>query len=200
MRGEDPDLVNDVADQVGDILVKVDGVVGKLKAGGETPNEMGLVIDRARAQHVGVNPQMIAGLVGYALRGASLPRFQADGREVPVRVRFREEDRESIRELESFEVPIGDGSFVPLSALTDTQVLPENRVIFRRDKMVGFTVTLELEEDREEETRAKLLAMQSAMDLRKVFPSAVTLVRPRTTTIYPASCMQHSSRSSSSTC
>ncbi|MDH3627740.1 MAG: efflux RND transporter permease subunit [Acidobacteriota bacterium] len=165
VRGEDPDLVNDVADQVADVLVNVDGVVGRLKAGGDAPSELGLIIDRERAQHVGVNPQVIAGLVGYTLRGTSLPRFQAEGREVPVRVRFQESDRESLTELASFQVPTNDGGFLPLSALTESRVLPETRTIFRRNKMVGYTVTLELEEGREEEVRETLVAMQAAMDL-----------------------------------
>ena len=44
---------------------------------------------RERARRYGVNPQVVAGVVGYALRGMPLPEFHSDGKEIPVRVRFR---------------------------------------------------------------------------------------------------------------
>ena len=52
-------------------------------------------------------------LVGYALRGQPLNRFFAEGKDIPVRIRFREEDRESLDQLKGFYVPTGNGSFVP---------------------------------------------------------------------------------------
>jgi hypothetical protein len=38
-------------------------------------------------------------LIGYALRGTSLPRFNYEGREIPVRIRFQESDRDSLAAL-----------------------------------------------------------------------------------------------------
>ena len=59
------------------------------KTANETPNELGLVIDREKAQHLGVNPQVVAGVVGYALRGSALPDYRAeDGREIPIESRI----------------------------------------------------------------------------------------------------------------
>ena len=165
VRGEDPQQVAKVTDDLTEVFLKVDGVLGRRKAGGETPNELGLVINREKAQHLNVNPQVVAGVVGYALRGQALPKFQADGREVPVRVRFKEEDRQSLTELESFQVPTMDGGSLPLSALTDTTVLPDATTIVRRDKMVGRSITLELEEGKEAETRLRLAQLQAGIDL-----------------------------------
>jgi HAE1 family hydrophobic/amphiphilic exporter-1 len=108
---------------------------------------------------------VIAGVVGYALRGQALPRFHAEGREVPVRVRFAEEDRESLTELNSFQIPTQDGGALPLSALTTARMLPESTVIVRRDKMIGRTITYELEEGKEDETRARLAMLQANIDL-----------------------------------
>ena len=165
VRGEDPDKVAKVVDDLVPLFMQVEGVLGRKKTAGQTPNEIGLVVDREKAQHLDVNPQVIAGVVGYALRGQALPKFQADGREVPVRVRFAEEDRESLTELNSFLVPARDGSLLPLSALTDARILPATTVIVRRDKMVGRSITLELEEGQEEDTRRRLAMLQENIDL-----------------------------------
>ena len=147
------------------MFTQVEGVVGRRKAGADRPNELGLVVDRDKAQHLGVNPQIIAGVVGYALRGQALPKFQAEGREVPVRVRFREQDRESLTELANFHVPTNSGELLPLSAITKTEVLPTVPYIVRRNKIVGRSITLELESGKEEETRQRLAMLQAGIDL-----------------------------------
>ena len=63
------------------------------------------MIDRERAQQQGVNPQVVAGVVGYALRGQELSRYRTGGKEIPVRVRFQEEDRETLRQLKELLRP-----------------------------------------------------------------------------------------------
>ena len=75
----------------------------------DTPNEMALVVDPERANSIGVNPTTLAGLVGSALRGSTLPRFQNEGRQIPVRVRFSQEDRAELADLNNFLVPTEDG-------------------------------------------------------------------------------------------
>ena len=108
---------------------------------------------------------MIAGVVGLALRGNSLPKFYRDGKEIPVRIRFQEKDRESLTELADFMVPTDTGEFMPLSALTDAKFMDPPGTIVRRDKRMARTITLELEEDDVEETRARLDALTQAIDL-----------------------------------
>ena len=72
-------------------LVNVDGVLGRKDSTEQTPNELALVVNRERAQQYDVNPEVVAGVVGYALRGTPLPKYRApDGREIPVRVRQAE--------------------------------------------------------------------------------------------------------------
>jgi HAE1 family hydrophobic/amphiphilic exporter-1 len=163
--GEDYRVLDRVAEELGKMLLRVDGVIGMRRASDQAPNELGLVLDRERAQRYGVNPQVVAGVVGFALRGMALPRYIHEGREVPVRVRFEEGDRESLGDLSSFWVPAGEGAFLPIDALTDVQMLASPQYILRRDKKTSRTVTLELEEDREEETRERIEAILAGVDL-----------------------------------
>jgi HAE1 family hydrophobic/amphiphilic exporter-1 len=85
--------------------------------------------------------------------------------EIPVRVRFREEDRESLTELADFPVPTEAGGVLPLSALVETKVMPAPPSIIRHNKRVSSTITLELEEGTEEETQKRLALIKASIDL-----------------------------------
>jgi len=62
-------------------------------------------------------------------------------------------------------VPAGDGGFVPLSSVTDVSFLTGAQRIYRQDKRTTRNITLELEEGRENEARAHIVALQQQLDL-----------------------------------
>ncbi|MFW6175590.1 MAG: efflux RND transporter permease subunit, partial [Acidobacteriota bacterium] len=163
--GDDPLRLEEVALGLEELFREVPGVLGVKRSEEATPSELALTIDRERAQRLGVSPEVLAAVVGYALRGETLPRFQRDGREVPVRVRFREEDRRGLSQLRTFAVPTAGGGLVPLGSLTRVEETEAPRSIQRRDRRISRTVTLELEEGREEAARERLQALAGGVDL-----------------------------------
>ncbi|MCZ6832886.1 MAG: efflux RND transporter permease subunit [Acidobacteria bacterium] len=171
LQGEDSELLEQTASNLEDVLARVDGVLGVQRNQERTPNEIGLVIDRERSRQYNVNPRVVAGVVEYALRGISLPKFLDEGTEVPVRVRFREEDRVGMAELASFRVPAGDDGYLPLSSVTSVTMLSVPEAIVRRNKQIARTITLDLQEGTEEETRERLTAIMAGVDL----PEGVSL-------------------------
>jgi len=171
LYGEDPDRLERVAADVEELLLRIPGVLGLKSSGEPPPSELELVVDRRRAQELDVNPAVIAGLVGYALRGQQLPYYRSGGREIPVRVRFEEADREGLAQLRSFRVPTGDGSFVPLDALTRVRFSHGAQRIRRENKRVAHAITLDLEPGREMEARRGVAAALARLDL----PEGITL-------------------------
>ena len=168
LEGDDAVLLADVAEQLEPIFESVRGVIGKRAGEEEAPSELALVIDRDRATASGVNPNVIAGVVGYALRGSVLPRYNENGKLIPVRVRYQESDRETLNDLENFLVPTEGGAVLPLSALTDPKMLKTPRAINRRNRRVTHHMTFELEKQAKEkmaETRAQLALLQQLIDL-----------------------------------
>lgn len=165
LEGDDAVLLDELAEDLEPLFLRVDGVIAARMGNDPEPNELALVIDRERATASQINPQIIAGIVGYALRGQSLPKYNMDGREIPVRIRFREEDRSTLDDLADFKVPTPDGGVLPLSALTDRRMLQTAQGIFRQDKKVTRSLTLELEKEKADETRGRLMALQSRLDL-----------------------------------
>lgn len=165
LTGEDARELEKIARELEARFARVPGVLGIKKAGESAPNELALVVDRDRAQRQGVNPEVVAGVVGYALRGQALPRYSQDGKEIPVRVRFREADRESLADLSGFEVPTMAGGTVALSSLTDVELLPTATRIERENQRISRTVTAELREGQEDAAREELEALAAGFDL-----------------------------------
>lgn len=165
LTGEDARELEKTARELEARFARVPGVLGIKKAGESAPNELALVVDRDRAQRQGVNPEVVAGVVGYALRGQALPRYSQDGKEIPVRVRFREADRESLADLSGFEVPTMAGETVALSSLTDVELLPTATRIERENQRISRTVTAELREGQEDAAREELKALTAGFDL-----------------------------------
>jgi HAE1 family hydrophobic/amphiphilic exporter-1 len=67
LNGEDPDELERVAEELEDLFLAVPGVLGLKGTGREpAPNELALVVDRDLAQRQQVNPEALAGVVGYA--------------------------------------------------------------------------------------------------------------------------------------
>ncbi|MGA1237458.1 MAG: efflux RND transporter permease subunit [Limisphaerales bacterium] len=179
LEGDDPQTLEQVAQDLEPLVSSTPGVIGLRENEEPAPNEMGLVIDRDRANASGVNPEIIAGLVGYALRGTSLPKFNYEGREIPVRIRFEEADRTGLDRLGAFRVPTPDGDTVSLAALTQPTYLASPKGIGRTNKRITRNITAELNPATAKETRERLLALQRQLDL----PEGVTFGTAQVRTI-----------------
>lgn len=165
LNGEDPEQLEVVSGDLEELFVQVQGVLGLKGSSEPPPNELALVVDRQRTQRLAINPQVVAGVVGMALRGTPLPEFYRDGKEIPVRIRFEESDRESLTELADFMVPTASGEFVSLSAVTDPRFVDPPGTIERRNKRIARSIVLELEEGTEDATRERLGTLIAAIDL-----------------------------------
>lgn len=165
LEGDDAAVLEQVALSLEPRILRVPGVLGIRKQEDTAPSEMALTIDRDRANASGVNPEVIAFLVGYALRGSALPKYNDAGREIPVRIRFEESDRESFAELGSFQVPTMNGDFLPLSALTRPQMMHTPRGVFRANKRTSHWITVELKKEQAKEARMRLMALQHQINL-----------------------------------
>jgi len=163
--GDDPELLESIANDLKPIFRSLPGVIALQEREDDTPNELALIVDRDRASAIGVNPSTLAGMVGNALRGSTLPRFSSDGRQIPVRVRFSEEDRAELDDLNNFLVPTEEGGFGTIGSLTRPAMLNSPRYISRTNKKVSHTLGMELESGREEEARAAIEAAKRNIDL-----------------------------------
>jgi HAE1 family hydrophobic/amphiphilic exporter-1 len=179
LEGDEAEVIDDIATRLEAAVMRTEGVLGIRRGEDPSPSEMALVVNRDRATTSSVSPEVIAGLVGYALRGNSLPKFNYEGREIPVRIRFREEDRESLADLSDFQIPVDGGGSIPLSALTTARVLNTPKQIFRWNKRISRTLTVELKKEEAKEARDRLEALQRNFTL----PEGVSFSQSRVMTM-----------------
>ncbi|MBL6843527.1 MAG: efflux RND transporter permease subunit [Verrucomicrobiae bacterium] len=165
LEGDDAGVLEKIATDLEPVLEALPGVIGIRSGQERSANELALVVDRNRTESSNVNPEFVAGMVGYALRGQTLPRFHYEGREIPVRIRFEEEDRERLTDLSNFQVPTRDGNSVPLSALTDVKMLESSDGISRRNKRINRSITIDLVPELAKETHAAIQGLTNQMDL-----------------------------------
>jgi len=165
LAGEDAEALEKTAKELEPVFLRLPGVLGLKSEGEPEPREIGLVLDRDRAQQAGVNPRVVAGLVGYALRGQQLARFRRGSDDIPIRVRYREADRSSLEKLRSFSVPTMKGDYISLGALTDLRRLQGVQTIYRKDKRSQRSMDFELEEGKEDEARARIRALKGEINL-----------------------------------
>lgn len=165
LEGDDAGVLEKIATDLEPVLEALPGVIGIRSGKERSANELALVVDRNRTESSNVNPEFVAGMVGYALRGQTLPRFHYEGREIPVRIRFEEDDRERLTDLSNFQVPTRDGNSVPLSALTDVKMLKSSDGISRRNKRINRSITIDLVPELAKETHAAIKELTNQMDL-----------------------------------
>jgi hydrophobic/amphiphilic exporter-1 (mainly G- bacteria), HAE1 family len=179
LESDDAGILDEVVARLEPMILRVDGVLGIRRGEDPSPSEMALVVDRDRASASSVSPEVIAGLVGYALRGSSLPKYNYEGREIPVRIRFQEKDRESLMDLAGFQIPVEGGGSIPLSALTRPKVLNTPKQIFRWNKRISRNITVELKKEGTKEARDRLTALQRQFTL----PEGVSFSQSRVMTM-----------------
>jgi HAE1 family hydrophobic/amphiphilic exporter-1 len=162
LYGDDHTSVQEAREALQAALVQQPGVIGVSNRGADAVRreELALAIDRTMTERFGIPAGTIASSIAYAIRGQVLPRFQSDSedREIEVRIRYRKEDREQLRDLLEFKVPSekNPGSVVPVRVLTEMTVEKGEQALIRNDKRVAAMIRLELAEEDRLETEERL--------------------------------------------
>jgi HAE1 family hydrophobic/amphiphilic exporter-1 len=156
--GSHHDDVRETRDALEEALLRVPGVLGVHDTGNDDRrrDELSLTVSREMSERFGVPATVVANTVAYTIRGAPLPRFHTDEREVDVRLRYRKADRSDVRELMSFPVATTTGQTVPIQVLADRTVTRGEASLQRFNKRVSALVRLDLEPEDRPATIARL--------------------------------------------
>jgi HAE1 family hydrophobic/amphiphilic exporter-1 len=164
--GDDARQLEEVGEMLKPAFADLPGVLSvEDKDSDEGPNEMALMVDRDRASSMGISPEAVAGVVSSALRGRSLADFSGNGRQIPVRMRFSEEDRAELDDINNYRVRSDDGRYSSIGALTKPAMLNSETHIQRSDKKISYYISMKLESGEESEARRAIYEAQRNIDL-----------------------------------
>ena len=121
------------------LLEKVPGLSDVSSPLEEAPDQIEVHVDRDLAQALGVDSRSVENSISYVLGGFPLPRFQEEGREIPLRIEFDETETAGLPTLADLSV-FGAQGEVPLSSIGSLSFGKGARSIFRRNGKTSFTL------------------------------------------------------------
>lgn len=110
--------------------------------------ELQLQIDRIWAFRYQFAAQQVGGNIYYALSGRRLRNMQIKGRDVPVRIQVREEDRDTFQKLQQLPlIQRGTNNAVPLNQVVSSRYAVGPRVIRHVDRKTYLKMKISVEND-----------------------------------------------------
>ncbi|MFT5734014.1 MAG: multidrug efflux pump subunit AcrB [Planctomycetota bacterium] len=143
LRGTDPDKLGDLGQAAVAILEKVPGLTDVRTATEDAPDQLLLEVDGDTAFSYGLNSQSALRNVGWALRGAQLPRFQEQDKETPLLIEYDTTATAGLDTLKDLSI-FGENGAVPLSTFSTIRFEPSPSSISRRNGQISFQVTARL--------------------------------------------------------
>ena len=162
--GESSEVLTDLSDEVIRRLEdnpKFADVRTESESGTE---EVQLVVDRQRAQNFGLSSQQVASMVSSSMRGTNLRRVRGQNGEVDVVLAMRDADRQTIDDLMSLPVNIGENQSVKLASLADYNVKQGPRSIQRQDRQTSMGITVNLDGTTMDEARTEIASVMNQIN------------------------------------
>ena len=131
LRGDDSTRLEEYAEKFKYYMAAIEDLESVDIDTTEEKQEIQLNIDEDLSGRRGISPLVIAQTVDAALRGARMPFMKHSGREIPVWVQFREEDRKRKENLENIAVFGADQEPTELNQLVDYSKAPSPAAIHR---------------------------------------------------------------------
>jgi HAE1 family hydrophobic/amphiphilic exporter-1 len=143
--GRDTGVLEAIAGQVEEAVVRVRGVKETATSIEESRPEMRFVVDRDKASRLGLGTYQIGQTVKTSLDGTVATRVEVQGTEVDVRVRLQESQRDELAKLASLTMPLPAGGTVPLREIADVEYAQAPGKVHRSGQMravyVGANIT-----------------------------------------------------------
>ncbi|HZG70819.1 MAG TPA: efflux RND transporter permease subunit, partial [Chondromyces sp.] len=141
ISGPELDVLEDLSQQVVWMLEDIEGTNNIESSVAESRPQMEVEVKRDLVHQYGLSYQQVMNAVKTAFDGQTATRYREDGSEYDVRVLLPEEERESIRDLESMFIRTNDGIEVPLSTVAELKQTQGPAEINRENQQRQVSVT-----------------------------------------------------------
>jgi hydrophobic/amphiphilic exporter-1 (mainly G- bacteria), HAE1 family len=140
--GQDTDVLVGISNRIEEVMLQDSSVISVDNARTSGVPEMHYILDRQRVSRAGSNLNEIANSFKTQARGTQVGFYRTGGREVPIEVRLQEEYRQSLRDMEQFQVIQYEDQRIPLTSLGRFETVEGVNRITRRDRETIMDVTI----------------------------------------------------------
>jgi HAE1 family hydrophobic/amphiphilic exporter-1 len=143
--GPEAERLEELGRRAVQILERVPGLTGVSVPEEASQSQVRVVFDSDLAQGFGITPDTALQQIAWALRGWQLPRYQEEGREVPLIIEYDDEEVAGLSTLRDLDISNGT-SAVPLSSFARFQFARGQRSIVRVNGQTSFTIEARVED------------------------------------------------------
>ena len=139
LRGSNSAELERLGAEAVEILKGIPGLTDVESPLEQAPEQVRLILDREAGFEFGATSQATLQNVSWALRGAPLPRYQEEGREVPMFIEYDQEKLAGLDTLRNLNVWTGEG-VVALATYGKLDFQPGSKEIWRWNGQTTFTI------------------------------------------------------------
>ena len=145
LRGPDSRELEQLGAEAARILESVPGLSQVSSPLARAPEMIEVEVDREIAHGLGVSSEAVQSSIAWTLSGFSLPRYQEEGRDVPLVIEYDEEEIAGLPTLRDLSVWTDNG-IVALSSFAELHFTKGSRSIYRRDGQTSFTLEAKVDD------------------------------------------------------
>jgi HAE1 family hydrophobic/amphiphilic exporter-1 len=166
LLGASTEMLMTLSDQIVPILSHVDGLTDVKSDISQHQKEMVVVIDRFKANQLGLDSKQVAQIVGTALRGLELRSFRHDPNgEVNIRLLYDERLKYSLNRLKKLPITEMDGQSISLESVAQFHVQPRLAAIYREERQTALTIGANMNEITMEQAQERIEKAMETLNL-----------------------------------
>lgn len=169
LTGSNFDTLNEVGNKIKARLGQFSGLFDIKNSFEDGKTEVQLRI-RPDAEQLGLNIEQLGTQVRHAIYGAQAQRIQRDQSEVKVMVRYPQEERYSLSDLQNLNIRTATGADIPLSEVAEVSIGKGSSQISRVDRKRILNVTADLDKEKADATAISTEMNAWVNELLKDYP------------------------------
>lgn len=169
LTGSDFKVLNEIGERIKERLAEFDGVFAIKNSFEDGKTELQLRL-RPEAEQLGLNMQLVGTQVRQAVFGAEAQRIQRDQSEVKVVVRYPQEERYSIADVQNLKIRTPSGALIPLTDVADITLGQGTSKISRVDRQRIINITADLDKEKADSSAINREMQAWVRELLKDYP------------------------------
>jgi HAE1 family hydrophobic/amphiphilic exporter-1 len=157
LLGASTEMLMSLSEQITPVLAHVEGLTDVKSDISQHQQEMVVVIDRFKANQLGLDSKQVAQIVGTALRGLELRSFRHDPNgEVNIRLLYDKKLKYSLNQLKKLPITQIDGQNISLESVAQFKVQPRLTNIYREQRQTALTIGANLNDITMEQAQKRI--------------------------------------------